>query len=70
MVKLNTYVKFNSKADVSEYLWGNRKGAAALDRYLARFDNKAPVLYKKNFNFLPFKRYAPRHNTLKYTRIL
>lgn len=45
------YVKFNSKAEVSEFLWGNRKGAAALDRYLARFENKAPVLYKKTLTF-------------------
>jgi hypothetical protein len=49
--RYNTYVKFNSKADVSEFLRGHRKGAAALDRYLARFENKAPVLYNKTLTF-------------------
>ena len=49
--RYNIYVKFNSKAEVSEFLWGNRKGAAALYRYLARFENKAPVLFKKTLTF-------------------
>lgn len=49
--RYNTYVKFNSKADVSEFLRGHRKGAAALDRYLARFENKAQVLYNKTLTF-------------------
>ena len=49
--RYNIYVKFNSKAEVSEFLWGNRKGAEALDRYLARFENKAPLLYKKTLTF-------------------
>ena len=50
------------------------KGAAALDRYLIRFDNKASVLYKKTLTFyhlndlpLACRTRRRRHNTFKYT---
>jgi hypothetical protein len=49
--RYNTYVKFNSKADVSEYLWGNRKRSNDLDWYLARIENKPPLLFKKTLTF-------------------
>jgi len=49
--RYNTYVKFDSKADLSEYLWGDWKRTSDLSRYLARFENKSPVLFKKTLRF-------------------
>lgn len=43
-IRYNIYVLFNSKAEVSEYLWGNRKRSNDLGRYLAQLESKPPVL--------------------------
>jgi hypothetical protein len=50
-LRYNTYVLFNSKAEVSEYLWGNRKRSKDLSRYLARLEGKSPALFKNTLTF-------------------
>jgi hypothetical protein len=49
--RYNTYVLFKSKAEVSEFIWGNRKFSGALERYLSRVENKSPFLFKKKRTF-------------------
>lgn len=51
------HVQFESKAEVSEFLWGHRSGAGSLSRYLYRntlkatSESKDSVLYKKTLKF-------------------
>jgi len=49
--RYSIYVRFETKSEVSLFIWGERNLSQALDRYLARLEEKPIVLFKNTLAF-------------------